>query len=236
MVDIEFIKSIKNMSPEKKIAAGDFISREAVELLRSLNTYQINMCFAPVIKDGRYEVEIECKDCGKYYVSSLSKTAFLDYCATHRNKRRYYATPKSQCQECEEKQRIREENARKAREEYLATKKGQTEIFSRVYLRWGIGSERDYDAMMAVYNAADIDDIATEIQDMPYYDFLKTKMWKILAAHIKEKYGWACAVCMGDEKLATHHRSYDRHGYELKYQDDLICLCEECHSKFHGKK
>lgn len=38
------------------------------------------------------------------------------------------------------------------------------------------------------------------------------------------------------ERLNVHHRNYDCHGKEHKhYKADLICLCEDCHQKFHDK-
>jgi 5-methylcytosine-specific restriction endonuclease McrA len=33
----------------------------------------------------------------------------------------------------------------------------------------------------------------------------------------------------------VHHRTYEHHGEEHQYLDDLILLCHPCHSKFHGK-
>jgi len=73
------------------------------------------------------------------------------------------------------------------------------------------------------------------IQLMNYQDFLKTPYWKAIAAQTKYKAGFCCQLCNGKEGLATHHRTYENHGAEHAHLEDLIVLCENCHSKFHDK-
>lgn len=238
MVDIEFIKSVKTQTDERKIAAGDYLNRETIELLRSLTLAQLNSVFAPPVKDGKYYFEFLCADCHKILVDLISKTDVIYYCTRHKRgiNRGFVDCTYRRCPECEERLRQKEECERKKQEEFLATKHGQTVFFETHYLIQGFARSDEYKNMLEVYRAADEHDIALNITDMPYYEFLKTRMWKILSAHIKEKYGNACAVCSSKVKLATHHRSYEHHGYELLFQDDLICLCEDCHSKFHDKK
>lgn len=42
-------------------------------------------------------------------------------------------------------------------------------------------------------------------------------------------------MCGNDQdKLNIHHNCYDHRGYEEFFPEDLVCLCEKCHSKYHS--
>lgn len=79
----------------------------------------------------------------------------------------------------------------------------------------------------------DSDMVADHIKGMKYQDFLNTLYWKTIAE--KKKYrDKKCAVCNSTQNLNVHHRTYEHHGYELRYMwKDLVCLCHECHEKYH---
>jgi hypothetical protein len=81
----------------------------------------------------------------------------------------------------------------------------------------------------------DDDDISEYINEMNYQDFLKTPYWKAISEKVRYKSGFKCNLCGSNKKLNIHHRDYTHHGDELHHMGDLICLCEECHSKFHDK-
>jgi|SRR5579859_260162 len=69
-----------------------------------------------------------------------------------------------------------------------------------------------------------------------YKEFLKGPYWRILRKYILSVRGSRCALCGADDEHANvHHRSYEHHGREHEYLDDLIVLCRDCHSKFHNK-
>ena len=70
---------------------------------------------------------------------------------------------------------------------------------------------------------------------MEYQEFLKTPYWKAIAAHSKYKAGYRCQVCNSIYDLATHHRNYAIYGFEHAHMHELIVLCDDCHSKFHGQ-
>lgn len=72
-----------------------------------------------------------------------------------------------------------------------------------------------------------------ELKEMPYDEYLQTREWKKLAARAKRRYGGKCALDETHEAVDAHHRTYVRRGREL--DNDLIPLCRECHSKFHGR-
>jgi hypothetical protein len=74
------------------------------------------------------------------------------------------------------------------------------------------------------------------IKGMPYRAFLRTNYWKSIASEIKKKAGKRCQMCNRGGEVHTHHRTYRNHGKEHNYPEDLVCVCDECHSKFHGKE
>lgn len=77
--------------------------------------------------------------------------------------------------------------------------------------------------------------ISDHIKGMEYQDFLQTPYWKAIAAHSKYRAGYRCQVCNSAYDLATHHRDYKIHGSEHANIYELVVLCDDCHSKFHGQ-
>jgi 5-methylcytosine-specific restriction endonuclease McrA len=77
--------------------------------------------------------------------------------------------------------------------------------------------------------------VSDHIRGMEYQDFLRTPYWKAIAAHSKFKAGYRCQVCNSSYDLATHHRNYAIHGFEHANVHELVVLCDDCHSKFHGQ-
>ena len=73
-------------------------------------------------------------------------------------------------------------------------------------------------------------------KEMSYDQFLSSPYWKVISAYKKLQAGYRCQLCNSSERLAVHHRTYENHGYEIEHLDDLVVLCERCHSKFHGKE
>lgn len=70
---------------------------------------------------------------------------------------------------------------------------------------------------------------------MPYSDYLATVYWHMVSY---EKKCWVkniCQLCGTEKKLQVHHNKYNNRGWEHKFlNEDLICLCSSCHSKFHN--
>lgn len=72
-----------------------------------------------------------------------------------------------------------------------------------------------------------------ELKEMPYADYLKTAHWQWVASEAKESTGGRCGLDTRHIAVDAHHRTYDRRGRE--YVEDVIPLCRECHSRFHGR-
>ena len=66
-----------------------------------------------------------------------------------------------------------------------------------------------------------------------YHAYLRSATWKRRADNCKKRYGYRCALCNSADRLAAHHRTYERLGAELPA--DLIALCAYCHARHHDK-
>lgn len=75
-------------------------------------------------------------------------------------------------------------------------------------------------------------EIAEKIKLMDYKDFLQTPYWKTISSFLKIK-KQKCEICGSTINLHTHHKTYNHHGYELEFLEDLEVICETCHSKLH---
>lgn len=72
-----------------------------------------------------------------------------------------------------------------------------------------------------------------ELQNMDYQEYLNSDWWKYIRKTAIERSGNKCQMCGSKIKLNVHHNTYKNRGCEEI--TDLICLCEKCHNKFHGK-
>jgi hypothetical protein len=78
--------------------------------------------------------------------------------------------------------------------------------------------------------------IKHHLRTMIYPDFLHTVYWKSIAKYVKYKAGNKCSLCARSRcTLNVHHRDYNYKGIEILHLNELICLCEYCHTKFHNK-
>ena len=61
--------------------------------------------------------------------------------------------------------------------------------------------------------------------------------WQKKRLEILEKANWQCEICGNKDKtLHVHHKSYISGRDVWDYPDeDLMCLCEDCHKKEHEK-
>jgi len=73
-----------------------------------------------------------------------------------------------------------------------------------------------------------------DLKTMPYKDYLQSDHWKKVSKLRKELDWWKCVLCSSKNKLNAHHRSYENRWTDAEI-NDLITLCNNCHSKFHDK-
>lgn len=62
--------------------------------------------------------------------------------------------------------------------------------------------------------------------------YMKSKRWRKKRAKVLARDGHKCVQCKrSDRQLHVHHLTYERYGNERL--DDLVTLCERCHSTEH---
>ena len=71
------------------------------------------------------------------------------------------------------------------------------------------------------------------IMKLPYSAFLKTYYWRAITMYLKHKNGDHCTYCPSETNLQVHHKTYDHHGIELFYMDELEVVCDKCHKAKH---
>lgn len=71
-----------------------------------------------------------------------------------------------------------------------------------------------------------------ELKTMPYAKYLQTEHWQQIRKAALKRAKYRCQTCNSTSVLDVHHRTYERRGEEIAA--DVIVLCRDCHSKFHG--
>jgi 5-methylcytosine-specific restriction endonuclease McrA len=69
-----------------------------------------------------------------------------------------------------------------------------------------------------------------------YHVYIKSDEWKVRAKAARFRAHYRCQLCdiPGDDfSLKVHHNNYDHLGDE--WESDLIALCDDCHSRHHGR-
>jgi hypothetical protein len=102
------------------------------------------------------------------------------------------------------------------------------------YERFDLEFDPDFWAMLFDFGRALIEKgdkvIAANWRNV-YMKYISSNVWKAKAFDAIEAAGNKCQLCNSPKFLQVHHRTYDRLGKEPL--DDLITLCNMCHSKFH---
>jgi hypothetical protein len=118
----------------------------------------------------------------------------------------------------------------------------QIRITSRGDLRWEDGRKQTCEECKAkadtqyhqAYKQAQAEKLRRlhELHTMPYREYLQTPEWQETRKRAMKRAGFRCQVCNAyGVRLNVHHRTYERRGFEDN--QDLIVLCEGCHSIFH---
>lgn len=189
-------------------------------------------------------MQIECKKCHKIFeMNDLTKTKVLDILKYMRNNKNciYF-----ECADCKNKRINREREAsEKWNEERIERIKNKTQKYIELYLDPNMSWRKDkkisaYEKWKEISNFYEIDEnaVCDYINDMDYSDFLNTPYWKAIAEYKRKRANYCCELCSRNRKLHIHHKTYEHHGYEHRFKilnQDLICLCENCHTKFHDK-
>lgn len=241
-MDIEFIKEkIYHTDVERKIQPGEYLSAEVINILRDGNTTDRIACFAPGGSPKEpclFECEINCSKCSEPIIRTISKTTLFDY--LKKSKSILCDGCMNECLKQQEENKIQYKVELKEREEKIIK---ITDDYISAYL----DPNQEWDKSIPLHARKDLivnrndinyNIITKHIKSMSYKDFLQTPYWEAISAYKKYKENYRCALCGSNKNLATHHKTYERHGEEHTYKvinEDLIVLCKDCHSKFHNK-
>jgi hypothetical protein len=71
---------------------------------------------------------------------------------------------------------------------------------------------------------------------LPYERFLDTAYWRTVSAYVIHRQGKQCALCPNTRGIQVHHKTYDHHGEEHRYLNDLIGLCRAGRAKCEERR
>ena len=219
------------------------MSADVINILRDGNTNDRIACFAPTDTGNPkepclFDCEIGCSKCGTLMVRSITKTALFDYL---KNRKPIL------CNDCLSEKINKDQEDKKKYKEKQQNLKNQINKNTDSYIEFYLTPNLKWDKELPLYareqlivnrNDIDYNKVIQAIKSMSYKDFLSTPYWEAISAYKKSKENYKCALCGNNKNLATHHKTYDRHGREHEYtviKEDLIVLCKDCHSKFHDK-
>lgn len=223
---------------------GDTISLEEFEKLRiffsnideafkydmSLNDFATN--FEAAIEhdiygndDGPwqypYQVTMRCESCNKVFTKSLNGNdliASITSCCV-------------KCDKCNDLEKIRN-NFSKEKKKYIDTYLNPDCIWKKQTTVSNMEKSIKIDIKPF---SKDYAELSRYIRLMNYSNYLQTPYWKFVAKKKREGAKMKCQLCGKKGILNVHHNSYAHTGYEFLYPEDLIVLCDKCHSKFHSK-
>lgn len=231
MVNYELFKSILYSTDEGYIEDGDRLDIQLMDLLGNAPIVKMKSLFKK--GDGfRYFVEHRCSVCGEIKTSILTKSKVFKALTEIKNHRDFV------CDDCNiEAEERRKKQIELNRENDNKLKQQNTLRYIDTYLdhcnQWTKGV-KTYDKLNELKKYVNYDEIADYIKGMDYHEFLETPYWKAISEYVKYRSKFHCIMCNKTENLNVHHRTYDIHGYELQNINSLVCLCKDCHEKFHN--
>jgi len=252
---MESIKQLEKLIAEKEITANkwifdyeDTVPLEALAILENTSKAIQNSLFRPIPKPRgnlttQYTINQTCPICKRAFETYLNKSELLSIFTNARTVRSKKYRIDTTCPTCsKEKEKIwamnQEEKGKIASQKHEEEKRERTKSYIDNYVSpdrvWTEGTKL-YEKWRTINQSnLDGDTIAHHIKSMSYQDFLKTPYWGAIALKVKQAAQFKCKLCKSNKNIAAHHSIYDHHGYEhLYWKEDLICLCSNCHEKFH---
>lgn len=236
--DIETLKQALNNIP--KITELNIIPDDVVDYLKN-NPDMIQYVFdtrrTGYGSSKKFFINAKCSCCGDINQISLPKGKLVDYI---KQKEEYF------CPKCldfkKEQELIKDMEEREARnKQRIEELDYNTQYYINNYLDTDNSWKPDvkhYKKIELLCNVPIYDSVVSDyINGMDYNDFLSTPYWKGIAHIVKHKANYKCEFCYNTNNLNVHHKTYIHHGLEHRYyKTDLICLCKNCHSRFHNKE
>ena len=240
MVDYKLFENILSQKDEGYVEEGDFLDFNIVKLFAASDLPRVRRLFKGTTRSSKpigYYCEFECEKCGRKYITKVGKTRLFDILHLIKNPAKKLGKV-FVCDECKQTQK---EEVVIDQERLAALLEKQTALNTEKYIELYLAPDKKWSENVSLYvriqrlssNAVNRDVIIEYIRNMDYYDFLETPYWKAIARRVKYKAGYKCQLCNSGENLITHHRTYEHHGDEINHMADLICICKNCHEKYH---
>ena len=67
-----------------------------------------------------------------------------------------------------------------------------------------------------------------------YYDYMHSEEWRKKRLKVLKRDGFRCQMCGTAKNLRVHHINYEHLGTDAEL-DDLITLCDTCHTQIHAQ-
>ena len=195
---------------------------------------------------NRYKCECRCRTCGKKEVKSVTKSDFVGYIIHYHDEGAIGGHSYEkwrlmfECDECREtREKLQEEESVSREASRKVSEKESTDAFICSFLdpdgKWNIDKKDWFKEMERNLWGCNQEDVYTFINRMPYKAFLLTPYWQAVAQQVKYRARYKCKLCNEGGVLNVHHRDYSIHGKEHSCINELLCLCQRCHSKHHDK-
>jgi len=237
------LKTTLSVLDAKIYSLGSHVSWEEVEIIRAVKNKTIikKALFETQDKEHaqdykHYSVELKCDQCGVFFVKTGLNATNAAGIVMPVNKKVLL------CETCKQKKADEQEEERKKalvsaeehRKKELETLLSPDYSFSKdtkYYKKWC----KLVEAMPYFYMDKEVESIANTLKSLEYSNFLKTPYWDAISSKKRASAKFRCELCGSGGITNIHHKTYKHHGYEYYYMEDLICLCKECHEKFHDK-
>lgn len=218
------------------ITPSDVITSEIVDILKNYSKQYVEKIFpsTDVKERTTFCVEVKCRKCNKTELVYMSKTKLLNLIYSKEESEKHI------CDECKKKIMEEEVQWRKQRD-IIEKQKQKIETANYIQEYLTPSYSMSYPKISALYvsenyyGAEGVKLIEHANRSLSYKDFLRTPYWKGISNYKKYKADNKCQLCGGTDRLEVHHRDYSIRGREIDNLNGLICLCHNCHEKFHNK-
>lgn len=246
---LDFISS--DLCNKKFIPRGEIITIDELEKLRILlkkygiTNFKKTFCTQDDIKRTPFIVQCKCRKCGEIFTKEVSTINLISIIKQESFifDDMYYLCDMCYLEKTKQESIERKKREEKKKQEELENTKYVIEFFFDFLLNPNYSWKKSCNYKNRIDDCKYSSSIAKEelgqdyisdfINELGYSNYLKTPYWKTLSQHIKYKNNYKCSLCGCNENLVAHHNTYEHIGNEFEHLEDVVCICQNCHEKYH---